>query len=177
MSDAARKGQEKPGLSKIRVRSTVLPDNPSPIRNPDGRNPPQGAGLIKCDNKLETLIKNNFEASQPLKRGNPDYTWYQVNDLAKLSNIMYMSGINVPVFANPKILWDFSGISISLQVFTKVKTSQTSLLSVFPPGMKMTTGLSRRLADGCRLPAAIPGSGRILACLCQLKIGRDCSVV
>jgi len=64
-----------------------------------------GAGLAKCDiSKLETLLKNNFEATQPFKRGNPDYTWYLVNDLAKLSNIMYMSGINVPVFANPKIL-------------------------------------------------------------------------
>jgi len=63
------------------------------------------AGLIKCDiNKLETLIKNNFEPTCPFRRGNPDYSWYNVGDLAKLSNIMYMSGINVPVFANPKIL-------------------------------------------------------------------------
>ena len=63
------------------------------------------AGLVKCDiGKLETLVKNNFEVSHPFRRGNPDYTWYYVNDLARLSNIMYMSGINVPVFANPKIL-------------------------------------------------------------------------
>jgi len=63
------------------------------------------AGLVKCDiDKLETLIKTNFEECHPFRRGNPDYTWYNVSDLAKLSNIMYMSGINVPVFANPKIL-------------------------------------------------------------------------
>lgn len=69
------------------------------------RLPAEEAGLAKCDiDKLETLLKNNFEATQPFRRGNPDYTWYLVNDLAKLSNIMYMSGINVPVFANPKIL-------------------------------------------------------------------------
>lgn len=67
--------------------------------------PAEATGLNKCDiDKLETLIKNNFEATHPFKRGNPDYAWYLVNDLAKLSNIMYMSGINVPVFANPKIL-------------------------------------------------------------------------
>ena len=59
----------------------------------------------KCDTeKLEILLKNNFEASEPFKGGNKGYTWYQINDLAKLSNIMYLTGLNVPVFANPKIL-------------------------------------------------------------------------
>ena len=61
--------------------------------------------LNKCDcDKLETLIKNNFESCNPFKGGNRDYSWHTVNDLAKLSNIMFMSGVNVPVFANPKIL-------------------------------------------------------------------------
>lgn len=66
---------------------------------------PDESGLVRCDvEKLETLLKNNFEQVHPFRRGNPDYTWYHVSDLAKLSNIMYMSGINVPLFANPKIL-------------------------------------------------------------------------
>lgn len=79
---------------------------PQPAPKSSRRSPAADeAGLVRCDiDKLETLIKNNFEPCQPFKRGNPDYTWYMVNDLAKLSNIMYMSGINVPVFANPKIL-------------------------------------------------------------------------
>ncbi len=59
----------------------------------------------RCDiNKLEGMLQNNFESCVPFKRSNRSYTWYRVSDLAKLSNIMYMSGINVPVFANPKIL-------------------------------------------------------------------------
>jgi len=58
-----------------------------------------------CDiYKLEGLLSNNFEIYYPFKRANRGYSWYRVSDLAKLSSIMYMSGINVPLFANPKIL-------------------------------------------------------------------------
>ncbi len=60
---------------------------------------------FKCDIiKLEGFLANNFEACEPFKRSSRGYSWYRVSDLAKLSNIMYMSGINVPLFANPKIL-------------------------------------------------------------------------
>lgn len=54
--------------------------------------------------KLESMLSNNFETYQPFKRANKGYSWYRVSDIAKLSNIMYLSGINVPLFANPKIL-------------------------------------------------------------------------
>ncbi len=58
-----------------------------------------------CDiSKLEGFLTNNFEVHYPFKRSGRGYSWYRVSDLAKLSNIMYMSGINVPLFANPKIL-------------------------------------------------------------------------
>jgi hypothetical protein len=71
----------------------------------EDRKPMPDARPGKCDcEKLETLIKSNFEPCIPFKGGNRDYTWYTVNDLAKLSNIMFMAGVNVPVFANPKIL-------------------------------------------------------------------------
>ena len=50
------------------------------------------------------MLQNNFESYSPFKRARGGYTWYRVSDLAKLSNIMYLSGVNVPVFANPKIL-------------------------------------------------------------------------
>jgi hypothetical protein len=59
----------------------------------------------KCDiHKLESLLKNNFEGYEPFPRSSRGYSWYRASDLAKLSNIMYMAGINVPLFANPKIL-------------------------------------------------------------------------
>ncbi len=66
----------------------------------------RGSGSYnRCDiNKLEGLLQNNFESFSPFKRARGGYTWYRVSDLAKLSNIMYLSGVNVPVFANPKIL-------------------------------------------------------------------------
>lgn len=60
---------------------------------------------FRCDiTKLEGFLANNFEVCEPFKRSSKGYSWYRVSDLAKLSNIMYMSGINVPLFANPKIL-------------------------------------------------------------------------
>ncbi|MGI6084971.1 MAG: hypothetical protein ACOYIF_05945 [Acetivibrionales bacterium] len=62
---------------------------------------PQGISNVE---KLEGLLINNFESHTPFKRSSRGYSWYRVSDLAKLSNIMYMSGINVPLFANPKIL-------------------------------------------------------------------------
>ncbi len=54
--------------------------------------------------KLEGMLSNNFDVYHPFKRANKGYLWYKVSDLSQLSNIMYMSGINVPLFANPKIL-------------------------------------------------------------------------
>lgn len=54
--------------------------------------------------KLEGMLANNFSVYHPFKRANKGYLWYKVSDLSQLSNIMYMSGINVPLFANPKIL-------------------------------------------------------------------------
>ena len=54
--------------------------------------------------KLEGMLSNNYEVYHPFKRANKGYIWYKVSDLAQLSNIMYMAGINVPLFANPKIL-------------------------------------------------------------------------
>jgi len=59
----------------------------------------------KCDiDRLEGLMRNNFEKFMPFKRASRGYTWYKVSDLAMLSNIMYQAGVNVPIFANPKIL-------------------------------------------------------------------------
>ncbi|NLU52274.1 MAG: hypothetical protein GXX10_05370 [Clostridiaceae bacterium] len=59
----------------------------------------------KCDiDRLEGLMRNNFEKYMPFKRASRGYTWYKVSDLAMLSNIMYQAGVNVPIFANPKIL-------------------------------------------------------------------------
>mgnify|MGYP000851933720 CR=1 FL=1 len=61
--------------------------------------------FFKCDvNRLEGLLQNSFERYVPFKRSHRGYSWYRVSDLSKLSNIMYLTGVNVPVFANPKIL-------------------------------------------------------------------------
>lgn len=66
---------------------------------------PAEDSFYKCDiNKLEGLLQNSFESYIPFKRSHRGYSWYRVSDLSKLSNIMYLTGVNVPVFANPKIL-------------------------------------------------------------------------
>lgn len=83
--------------------SSITPP-PMPVRQPPAPSK-QDAITSKCDlGKLETLLHNNFELCAPFVNGHKGYTWYRVTDLAKLSNIMFMAGINVPVFANPKIL-------------------------------------------------------------------------
>lgn len=66
---------------------------------------PAESSFMKCDvTKLEGLLQNSFERYVPFKRSSRGYSWYKVSDLSKLSNIMYLAGVNVPVFANPKIL-------------------------------------------------------------------------
>ncbi len=79
---------------------------PSPVQaNPVHQRTPQDLLYHRCDmGRLEESLKNYFEECTPFKRASRGYSWYRVSDLAKLSNIMYMSGVNVPVFANPKIL-------------------------------------------------------------------------
>ena len=102
--------QENPGEQPENVRKEAAEEKKVPAEDAGhGKDPAKNISgdpkLNKCDcGKLETLINNNFEPCNPFKGGNRDYSWHTVNDLAKLSNIMFMSGVNVPVFANPKIL-------------------------------------------------------------------------
>ncbi|HHW22258.1 MAG TPA: hypothetical protein GXX26_05165 [Clostridiaceae bacterium] len=117
-SDAGEKNDIKTDAPAINVQNDNLAEdvgtrlNPPPpksgSRESAGQRMPRTGreySPYKCDiNKLEGMLSNNFEAYQPFKRPNRGYSWYRVSDLAKLSNIMYMSGINVPLFANPKIL-------------------------------------------------------------------------
>lgn len=98
-------------IERSEATQKIVEINPEPSDSPmSQQNIPQRHSINerdigKCDiNKLEGLLQNNFEDYLPFKRSSRGYTWYRASDLAKLSNIMYMSGINVPVFANPKIL-------------------------------------------------------------------------
>ncbi|HZK25992.1 MAG TPA: hypothetical protein VFD00_00420 [Thermoclostridium sp.] len=54
--------------------------------------------------ELEDNLKQSFEKMDPFSNPRHDYYWYRVNDIAKLSNLLYSSGVKVPLFANPKIL-------------------------------------------------------------------------
>ncbi|AGC69255.1 hypothetical protein Cst_c22950 [Thermoclostridium stercorarium subsp. stercorarium DSM 8532] len=56
------------------------------------------------DVKLEKMLKDTFEAMDPFSNPRHDYSWYKVNDIAKLSNILYTCNLTIPLFANPKIL-------------------------------------------------------------------------
>ncbi len=109
MQNAAANPYPQPYASTPQKEERVLktePDYSSAQPNPSAqRSVPQDTPYNRCDmRKLEEFLKNHFEECTPFKRASRGYSWYRVSDLAKLSNIMYMSGVNVPVFANPKIL-------------------------------------------------------------------------
>lgn len=92
-------------LGAINYSSRLYPESDFSGSYNDVRKTNRRDSSAKCDiSKLEGLLSNNFEVHFPFKRSSRGYSWYRVSDLAKLSNIMYMSGINVPLFANPKIL-------------------------------------------------------------------------
>ncbi|HHU91212.1 MAG TPA: hypothetical protein GXZ22_09195 [Clostridiaceae bacterium] len=93
-------------IDTINYSSKTYPVSDYTIKhNEPGRIKWKDSSAGTCDiEKLEGLLSNNFEVHYPFKRSSRGYSWYRVSDLAKLSNIMYMSGINVPLFANPKIL-------------------------------------------------------------------------
>jgi len=56
------------------------------------------------DEKLEKKLKESFEPMDPFSNPRHDYSWYRVNDIAKLSNILFSCNLTIPLFANPKIL-------------------------------------------------------------------------
>jgi len=56
------------------------------------------------DKKLEDMLKEAFESMDPFSNPRHDYSWYRVNDIAKLSNILFTCNLTIPLFANPRIL-------------------------------------------------------------------------
>ncbi len=56
------------------------------------------------DIRLERKLKDSFEAFEPFANPRHDYSWYRVNDLARLSNLLFACNMRIPLFANPKIL-------------------------------------------------------------------------
>lgn len=56
------------------------------------------------DARLERKLKDSFEAMEPFSNPRHDYAWYRVNDLARLSNLLFACNMRIPLFANPKIL-------------------------------------------------------------------------
>lgn len=56
------------------------------------------------DEKLEKKLKESFEQMEPFSNPRHDYSWYRVNDIAKLSNLLFSCNLRIPLFANPKIL-------------------------------------------------------------------------
>lgn len=56
------------------------------------------------DKKLENMLKETFESMDPFSNPRHDYSWYRVNDIARLSNILFSCGLTIPLFANPRIL-------------------------------------------------------------------------
>ncbi|MBP7175267.1 MAG: hypothetical protein KBA53_03470 [Thermoclostridium sp.] len=56
------------------------------------------------DVRLERKLRDSFEVMEPFSNPRRDYAWYRVNDLARLSNLLFACNMRIPLFANPKIL-------------------------------------------------------------------------
>jgi len=77
------------------------------VSNPGRRDDKDISESIKNkidDLKLEKKLKESFEPMDPFSNPRHDYSWYRVNDIAKLSNILFSCNLTIPLFANPKIL-------------------------------------------------------------------------
>jgi len=73
------------------------------IENP-GKNPEYSDKNRIDALMLEQKLSETFESIEPFLNPRHDYAWYKINDLAKLSNILFACNIRIPLFANPKIL-------------------------------------------------------------------------
>lgn len=56
------------------------------------------------DGRLEEKLRDYFESIEPFSNPRQDYSWYRVNDLARLSNLLFACNMRIPLFANPRIL-------------------------------------------------------------------------
>ncbi|MDD4298008.1 MAG: hypothetical protein PHC69_13800 [Ruminiclostridium sp.] len=82
-------------------RSGAHKDNRENKFNKDNK---ENAENLVDDVKLEKKLKETFETIEPFSNPRHDYAWYRVNDIAKLSNLLFLCNMRVPLFANPKIL-------------------------------------------------------------------------
>jgi len=99
-------------LLKKEVRRIEKPDKgnildfeseKSIIENP-GKNPDYSDKNRIDALMLEKKLSETFESIEPFLNPRRDYVWYKINDLAKLSNILFACNMRIPLFANPKIL-------------------------------------------------------------------------
>lgn len=99
-------GKEKTiEIKEKRQESKKVEDVPSPkisVKTEDGVTEKP---TDKVDHlELEKKLKESFEQMDPFSNPRHDYSWYRVNDIAKLSNILFSCNLTIPLFANPKIL-------------------------------------------------------------------------
>ncbi len=99
-------------LRKERVREPLADKTNREDTNPaedrkvlPGRDKPDENSENKVDDiSLEQKLKESFETIEPFLNPRRDYAWYRVNDLARLSNLLFACNMKIPLFANPKIL-------------------------------------------------------------------------
>jgi hypothetical protein len=76
----------------------------SPMRKTEPSQDSSGKEAVVDASKLEKKLKESFESFEPFSNPRHDYSWYRVNDIAKLSNLLFICNMKIPLFANPKIL-------------------------------------------------------------------------
>lgn len=79
---------------------------PGNVNNPHDlvEESPNNPESIVDDVRLERKLRDTFEVIEPFSNPRQDYAWYRVNDLARLSNLLFACNMRIPLFANPRIL-------------------------------------------------------------------------
>lgn len=96
--------KEKPTETKPEKDNIISLVKAEPAQRGEYRENKENVENIVDDIKLEKKLKETFETIEPFSNPRHDYAWYRVNDIAKLSNLLFLCNMRVPLFANPKIL-------------------------------------------------------------------------
>jgi len=96
--------KESGKIEKIEKENILNAEGGKSIIEYPGKNPDNDDKNRIDASRLERKLSETFEGTEPFLNPRHDYAWYKINDLAKLSNILFACNIRIPLFANPKIL-------------------------------------------------------------------------
>lgn len=101
--DNMKDGNKKDDNTKADIEKAAEKETKKEKEDKNAKNPKTSGNRVD-EIKLEKSLKETFETMEPFSNPRHDYSWYRVNDIAKLSNILHSCNLTIPLFANPRIL-------------------------------------------------------------------------